>query len=110
MLLQKMVLAPRLAPILASACEIEYQILQLIDAHPEAKRLGAEYRSRTEVGNGHPKLSKLLSILMSCCGLRNPQEAAYLRGCLNLRNLLVHGAYRGAAKAVSDLPQLSIKN
>ena len=110
MLMQKMVLAPRLAPVLAAACELEYTILFLVDAHPHAKKIAAEYRAKMEASNGHPKLSKLLSILMSSCGLRNPQQVGYLRSCVTLRNLLVHGAYREAVQALSDLPQLQIKN
>src|SRR5688572_586836 len=110
MLLQKQVLAPRLAPVLASACELEYQILLLVDAHPQAGKLAAQYRRQTASKNAYPKLSKLLSILMSSCGLRNAHEVAYLRACLSLRNLLVHGAYRGAVQALSELPQIGIKN
>jgi hypothetical protein len=109
MLLQKTVLAPHLGPVLASACELEYQILLLVAAHPQAKKLGDDYRKQMLAKNGYPRLSKFLSILMSSSGLRDPQEVAYLRGCLNLRNLLVHGAYRGAILAVASLPQLEIK-
>ncbi len=110
MLLQKMVLAPRLAPVLAAACEVEYQILLLIEPHPDAKKQAAEYRSRVAAKGNHPQLSKLLSILMSTCGLRDPNEASFLRSCVKLRNLLIHGAYRSAVQAVADLPQLTIKN
>lgn len=110
MLMQKVVLAPRLAPILAAACEVEYTILFLIDTHPQAKKIATEYRRKMEASNGHPRLSKLLSILMSSCGLRNPQQVGYLRSCVTLRNLLIHGAYRDAVQALSDLPQLQIKN
>jgi hypothetical protein len=110
MLMQKMVLAPRLAPILAAACELEYNILLLIDAHPQAKKSAAEYRAKMAAKKQHPRLSTLLSILMSSCGLRSPHQVRYLRSCVTLRNLLVHGAYREAVQALSDLPQLQIKN
>ena len=108
MLMQKMVLGPRLGPVMAASCEFEWAILFLIDAHPQAKKLSSDYRQRMAASNGFAKLSKLLSILMSSCGSRNPQESDYLERCLRLRNMLVHGSYRNAAQTLSELPQMRV--
>ncbi len=108
MLMQKMVLGPRLGPVMAAACEFEWAILFLIDAHPQAKKLSTDYRHRMAASNGFAKLSKLLSILMSSCGIRNPQESDFLERCLRLRNMLVHGSYRNAAQTLSELPQMRV--
>ncbi|MGO9291146.1 MAG: hypothetical protein ACLP66_16120 [Polyangia bacterium] len=93
---------------MAAACEFEWAILFLIDAHPQAKKLSSDYRHRMAASNGFAKLSKLLSILRSSCGIRNPQEADYLQRCLLLRNMLVHGSYRSAAQTLSELPQMRV--
>jgi hypothetical protein len=108
MLMQKMVLGPRLGSVMASACEFEWAILLLIEAHPQAKKLSRDYRQRAATSNGFAKLSKLLSILMSSCGIRRPDDEDYLRRCLLLRNMLVHGSYRNAAETLSEMPQLRV--
>src|SRR5438477_10749416 len=110
MLIQKQVLAPRLTPVLASACELEYQILLLVDAHSQAKKLSDDYRRAVAAKKGFPKLNKFLSILMSSVGLKADQEVAYLRACCELRNLLVHGAYRSAVQGLAALPLLRIQD
>ena len=108
MLMQKGVLGPRLGPVMASACEFEWAILFLIEAHPQAKKVSADYRQRMATSKNFAKLGKLLSILKSSCGIRNPHEDDYLQRCLLLRNLLVHGAYGSAAQTLSQMPRLRI--
>ncbi|HVZ73587.1 MAG TPA: hypothetical protein VHJ20_14510 [Polyangia bacterium] len=110
MFLQKEIIAPRLARLFAAACELECQVLLAVDGHEQAKRQADQHRDKAAAGGGFPKLGKVLSILLSCTGIKDPQETAYLDACLTLRNQLVHGSYREVLESISQFDRLRIKD